>query len=169
MTGRLSMLALAFGLMASPALAAPLDPLLEGFDDACDYSDGLATLLQSSYAFARKEGDIIIPAGYETVFGPPTVAPVDEYLHITLPVSGGTWRGVPVQEIEVFITALESGFSSHAVIFPAGAVKQAEETFKARGEAAQTKLTAQDESGLGWQTGFSVIDGVPRYMCDLST
>lgn len=169
MAGRLSMLAIACGLVASPALAAPLDPLLEGFDDACDYSDGLAALLQSSYAFARKEGDIAIPAGYETVFGQPTVAPVDEYLHIALPVNDGTWRGVPVQEIEVFITALESGFSSHAVIFPAGAVKHAEETFKARGESAQTKLTAQDEADLGWQTGFSVVDGVPRYMCDLST
>ncbi len=169
MAGRLSMLAIACGLVASPALAASLDPLLEGFEDACDYSDGLAALLQSSYAFARTEGDIAIPAGYETVFGQPTVAPVDEYLHVTLPVSDGTWRGVPVQEIEVFITALESGFSSHAVIFPAGAVKQAEETFKARGESAQTKLTAQDKADLGWQTGFSVVDGVPRYMCDLST
>lgn len=169
MTGRMTMFAIAFGLTTSPVLAAPLDPLLEGFDDACQYSDGLAALLQSSYAFARKEGPIAIPAGYEAVFGQPTVAPVDEYLHITLPVTDGTWRGVPVKEIEVFITELESGFSSHAVIFPADATNAAEMTFKARGEVAQKKLAAQDEADFGWQTGFSVIDGVPRYMCDLST
>lgn len=170
MIGRMAMMAALVGLaLPAAAGARPLDDLLQGFDDACDYSDALAGLLQSSYTFARKEGAIAIPAGYEAVFGPPFVRPQDEYLHIVLPVTGGTWRGVPVKEIEVYITALASGFSYHAVIFPADALEAAETAFRERGLAAQEKLAKQDETGFGWDTGFAVTDGVPRYQCDLST
>ncbi|ANH03202.1 hypothetical protein [Shinella sp. HZN7] len=170
MIGRMAMMAALVGLaLPAAAGARPLDDLLQGFDNACDYSDALAGLLQSSYAFARKEGTIAIPAGYEAVFGPPSVRPQDEYLHIVLPVTGGTWRGVPVKEIEVYITALASGFSYHAVIFPADALEAAEAAFRERGLAAQEKLAKQDETGFGWDTGFAVTDGVPRYQCDLST
>nr|WP_298104534.1 hypothetical protein [uncultured Shinella sp.] len=168
MRGRTSLVAAFLGL-ALPAAAQPLDPLLQGFDDACNYTDALGDMLQSSYAFARKEGSVAIPGGYEAAFGKPTVTPHDEYLHITLPVVDGTWRGVPVKEIEVYITELESGFSSHTVVFETSALKQAEAAFKARGAAAQKKLAKQDDSGFGWQTGFAVRDGVPRYECDLST
>ena len=154
-----------------PAAAAPrsLDALFKGFDDACDYSEPLGTLLQSSYAFARKEGSLSVPSGYEGVFGPPRVKPDKEYLQITLPVVDGTWRGVPVKEIEVYITELESGFTYHAVVFQPDALKAAEAAFKARGIAAKKKLTKMDDSGFGWDTGFAVIDGGPRYQCDLST
>lgn len=151
------------------AVAQPLDPLLAGFDDACNYTDALGELLQSTYAFARKQGTVTIPEGYESAFGKPAVQPVDEYLHITLPVLDGTWRNVPVKEIEVYITELESGFSSHTVVFATNALKQAEATFKERGAAAQKKLARQDEAEFGWQTGFAVRDGAPRYECDLST
>ena len=168
MCGRATLVAVFLGL-ALPAAAQPLDPLLDGFDDACNYADALGGLLQSSYAFARKEGSIEIPRGYEAAFGKPTVAKEEDYLHITLPVIAGTWRDVPVKEIEVYITELESGFSSHTVVFETAALKQAEAAFKARGAAAQKKLTKQDDSGFGWQTGFAVHDGVPRYECDLST
>ena len=170
MIGRTAMMAAMIGLaLPAAASAQPLDDLLKGFDDACDYSDALADLLQSSYAFARKEGAIAIPAGYEAVFGQPTVRPQDEYLHIVLPVTDGTWRGVPVREIEIYITALASGFSYQAVIFPADALKAAEAAFSQRGLAAKKKLEKQDETGFGWDTGFAVTDGVPRYQCDLST
>ena len=168
MFGKAILTAALIGL-ALPVAAQPLDPLLEGFDDACNYTDALGELLQSSYAFARKEGAVAIPKGYEAAFGAPTVVPLDEYLHITLPVVDGTWRGVPVKEIEVYITALESGFSSHTVVFQTTALKDAEAAFKARGAAAQKKLTGQDESGFGWQTGFAVRNGAPRFECDLST
>ena len=170
MIGRMTMMAALVGLaLPAAADARPLDDLLQGFDDACDYSDALAGLLQSSYAFARKEGAIAIPAGYEAVFGPPSVRPQDEYLHIVLPVTGGTWRGVPVKEIEVYITALASGFSYQAIIFPPDALEAAEAAFRERGLAAQEKLAKHDETGFGWDTGFAVTDGVPRYQCDLST
>ncbi len=169
MIGRTIGLAALLGLAAAPAIAMPLDPLLEGFDDACAYTDALGALLQSSYAFARKEGSVVIPAGYEAAFGTPTVAPVEDYLHITLPVTDGTWRGVPVKQIDAYITPLESGLSSHAVVFPADALKSAEAAFRARGLAAQKKLAAQDESGFGWTTGFAVTNGAPSYQCDLST
>lgn len=168
MHGRATLVAAFLGL-ALPAAAQPLDPLLEGFDDACNYTDALGGLLQSSYAFARKEGAIEIPRGYEAAFGKPAVVKEEDYLHITLPVVDGTWRDVPVKEIEVYITELESGFSSHTVVFETAALKQAEAAFKARGTAAQKKLTKQDDSGFGWQTGFAVRDGAPRYECDLST
>lgn len=168
MIGRVTVILLGL-MLPTAALAKPLDPLLDGFDDACAYSDALATLLQSSYAFARKEGEIALPAGYEAVFGPPTVKPDNEYLQVTLPVVDGTWRGVPVKEVEVYITALASGFAYHAVIFPTDAVGQAEAAFKERGIAAQKRLAAQDDSGFGWDTGFAVIEGAPRYQCDLST
>ncbi|MBO9631303.1 MAG: hypothetical protein J7516_18020 [Shinella sp.] len=168
MPGRTTLVAAFLGL-ALPAAAQPLDPLLEGFDDACNYTDSLGGLLQSSYAFARKEGSVEIPRGYEAAFGKPAVVKEEDYLHITLHVVDGTWRDVPVKEIEVYITELESGFSSHTVVFETSALKQAETTFKARGAAAQKKLTKQDDSGFGWQTGFAVRDGVPRYECDLST
>jgi hypothetical protein len=170
MIGRVFLITTFMGL-AFPAAAAarPLDPLLEGFDDACAYSDALAALLQSSYAFARKEGTLSIPAGYEAMFGPPSVKPENEYLQVTLPVVDGTWRGVPVKEIEVYITELESGFIYHAVLFQPDALKAAEAAFKQRGIAAQKKLAAQDDSGFGWDTGFAIIDGAPRYQCDLST
>lgn len=170
MIGRVTLAAALIGLALSAAAGArPLDDLLQGFDDACDYSDALADLLQSSYAFARKEGAIAIPAGYEAVFGPPTVRPQDEYLHIVLPVTGGTWRGVPLKEIEVYITELASGFSYQAVVFSTDALKAAEAAFRERGLAAKRKLEKQDETGFGWDTGFAVTDGVPRYQCDLST
>lgn len=169
MVGKATMIAALFGLVATPALPMPLDPLLEGFDDGCSYTDVLATLLQSSYAFARKEGQVEIPAGYEAAFGKPTVTREEDTLHITLPVTNGTWRGVPVKEIEAYITELESGLSPHAVVFPVEALKAAETAFKERGIAAQKKLTAQDENGFGWETGFTVTDGAPRYGCDLST
>lgn len=170
MIGRMTLMAALIGLALPAAVAArPLDPLLDGFDDACDYGDALAALLQSSYAFARKEGTIALPAGYEAMFGKPTVKPQDEYLRITLPVVDGTWRGVPVKEIEVYITELESGFNYHAVIFPTEALKAAEAAFEERGDAALKKLQAQDEGGFGWDTGFAITDGVPRYQCDLST
>ncbi|MGQ3212707.1 MAG: hypothetical protein ACT6U0_06650 [Shinella sp.] len=170
MIGKLILMAAFMGLALPAAAAArPLDPLLEGFDDACAYSDALASLLQSSYAFARKEGTLSIPAGYEALFGPPSVKPENEYLKVTLPVVDGTWRGVPVKEIEVYITELESGFNYHAVLFQPEALKAAEATFKARGIAAKKKLSAQDDSGFGWDTGFAIIDGAPRYQCDLST
>jgi hypothetical protein len=154
-----------------PAAAAPrsLDALFKGFDNACDYSEALDTLLQSSYAFARKEGSLSVPAGYEGVFGPPRVKPDRDYLEITLPVVDGTWRGVPVKEIEVYITKLESGFASHAVIFQPDALKAAQTAFKARGIAAKKKLTKMDVSDFGWDTGFAIVDGWPRYQCDLST
>lgn len=156
-------------LLPGPGAAKPLDPLLEGFDDACRYTEALSSLLQSSYAFARREGTLAIPAGYETVFGTATVRPQDEYLQITLPVKDGTWRDVPVTAIEVYITALASGFTYHAVLFEKNALKAAETAFSARGIAAKTKLTAEDDGGFGWDTGFAVIDGAPRYQCDLST
>jgi len=168
MRGRTILVAAFLGL-ALPASAQPLDPLLEGFDDACDYTDALGGLLQSSYAFARKEGSVDIPRAYEAAFGKPAVVKEEDYLHITLPVIDGTWRDVPVKEIEVYITELESGFSAHTVVFETAALKQAEAAFQARGAAAQKKLTKQDDSGFGWQTGFAVRDGVPRYECDLST
>lgn len=164
-----TILVAAFLSLALPAVAQPLDPLLEGFDDACNYTDALGGLLQSSYAFARKEGSVEIPEEYEAAFGKPAVVKEEDYLHITLPVVDGTWRDVPVKEIEVYITELESGFSSHTVVFETSALKQAETAFKARGAAAQKKLTKQDDSGFGWRTGFAVRDGVPRYECDLST
>lgn len=170
MIGRMAFLVGLAGLLLPVSGAAkPLDPLLEGFDDACRYTEALGALLQSSYAFARQEGTLSIPAGYETVFGTATVRPQDEYLQITLPVTDGTWRGVPVAAIEVFITALASGFTYHAVLFEKDAQKEAETAFSARGLAAKKKLTAEDDSGFGWDTGFAVIDGVPRYQCDLST
>ena len=170
MIGRVTMVATLIALaLPATAGARSLDDLLLGFDDACDYSDALADLLQSSYAFARKEGAIVLPAGYETVFGPPSVRLQDEYLHIVLPVTGGTWRGVPVKEIEVYITELASGFSYQAVVFPADARKAAEAAFHERGRAAKKKLEKQDETGFGWDTGFAVTEGVPRYQCDLST
>ena len=170
MFGRMTLMAALVGLALPTAPAArPLDGLLDGFDNACRFSDMLTALLQSSYAFARKEGAVSIPAGYEGAFGPPSVQPEDEYLRITLPVIDGTWRGVPVRELEIYITPLASGFSYQAVVFPAEALKAAEAAFKARGAAAQKKLSAQDEAGFGWDTGFAVIDGVPRYQCDLST
>ena len=169
MIGKATMIAVLFGLVATPALSTPLDPLLQGFDDGCSYTDALATLLQSSYAFARKEGQVEIPAGYEAVFGQPTVKREEDTLHIVLPVTNGTWRGVAVKEIEAYITELESGLIPHAVVFPAEALKEAEAAFKDRGLAAQKKLSAQDENGFGWETGFTVTDGVPRYGCDLST
>jgi hypothetical protein len=170
MIGRLTLMAAFLGL-ALPAAAAPqpLDPLLEGFDDACAYSDALAALLQSSYAFARKEGPLSLPSGYEAVFGAPIVTPENEYLKVTLPVVDSTWRGVPVKEIEVYITALASGFNYHAVLFQPDALTAAEAAFKERGVAAQKKLSAQDDTGFGWDTGFALIDGAPRYQCDLST
>jgi hypothetical protein len=170
MIGRMILTAALIGLALPAAAAAkPLDPLLQGFDDACAYSDALAALLQSSYAFARKEGTIVLPTGYEAAFGQPTVTPQDESLRIILPVVDGTWRDVPVKEIEVYITELESGLNYHAIVFPTDALKAAEAAFKARGVAAQKKLTAQDEGGFGWETGFDVTDGVPRYQCNLST
>lgn len=170
MIGRMTLLAGLAGLLLPVSGAAkPLDPLLEGFDDACQYTEALSSLLQSSYAFARREGTLAIPAGYETVFGPATVRPQDEYLQVTLPVADGTWRGVPVAAIEVYITALASGFTYHAVLFEKDALKAAETAFSARGIAAKKKLTAEDDSGFGWDTGFAVIDGLPRYQCDLST
>jgi len=168
MHGRTILMSALVGL-ALPAAAQPLDPLLEGFDDACNYTEAFGGLLQSSYAFARKEGSVAIPKGYEAAFGQPAVTKEEDYLHITLPVIDGTWRDVPVKEIEVYITELESGFSSHTVVFEISGLKQAEAAFKARGAAAQKKLTKQDDSGFGWQTGFAVRDGVPRYECDLST
>ena len=168
MIGRVTVILLGL-MLPTAAFAKPLDPLLDGFDDACDYSDALGALLQSSYAFAHKEGEIALPAGYEAVFGPPTVKPDNEYLQVTLPVVDGTWRGVPVKEIEIYITELASGFSYQAVIFPTEALKEAEAAFKERGDAAQKKLAAQDDSGFGWDTGFAVIEGAPRYQCDLST
>lgn len=169
MIGRATAFAALFGLAATPVLSRPLDPLLEGFDEACAYTDALGALLQSSYAFARKEGKVEIPAGYEASFGTPSVKPVEDYLQITLPVLDGTWRGVPIKEIEAFITPLESGFSSHAIVFPTEALEDAQAAFKDRGIAAQKELTATDENDFGWQTGFIVTDGVPRYECDLST
>ena len=170
MIGRMTVMAVVLG-MALPAAvrAEPLDPLLEGFDDACAYSDALAALLQSSYAFARKQGTLSVPTGYDAVFGRPSVKQDKEYLQVTLPVVNGTWRGVPITEIEVYLTELESGVNYHAVIFPKDALEAAEAAFKERGVAAQKKLSARDESGFGWDTGFAVTDGVPRYECNLST
>ena len=84
-------------------------------------------------------------------------------------MTGGTWRGVPVKEIEVYITELASGFSYQAIVFPADALKAAEAAFRERGLAAKKKLEKQDETGFGWDIGFAVTDGVPRYQCDLST
>ncbi len=49
------------------------------------------------------------------------------------------------------------------------ALKAAEAAFRERGLAANKKLEQQDETGFGWDTGFAVTDGVPRYQCDLST
>lgn len=169
MIGKAIAMAALFGLAASPALPMPLDPLLEGFDDGCNYTDALGSLLQSSYAFARKEGKVEIPAGYETVFGTVTVKAIEDYLEITIPVKGGTWRGVPVKQIDANITPLESGLSSHLIVFPDDALKAAEAAFKERGIASQKKVAAQDEGGFGWGTGFTIIDGAPGYMCDLST
>lgn len=45
MPGRTILVAAFLGL-ALPAAAQPLDPLLEGFDDACNYTDALGGLLQ---------------------------------------------------------------------------------------------------------------------------
>lgn len=170
MIGKITLTAVFLGL-ALPAMAADrsLDALFKGLDDACQYTDPFGTMFQSIYAFARKEGPLTRPKGYEDVFGELSIKPVDEYLHITMPVIGGTWRGVPVKEIEILITPLESGLSAHAIIFETKATKQAEAAFKTRGLAAQKKLAKQDDGGFGWQTGFFVRDGVPRYECDLST
>ena len=170
MRGKTTLIATLIGLTLPTAAAAqPLDPLLEGFDDACHYTDAFGALLQSSYAFARKEGPIALPKGYEAAFGKPVVKREDDYLHISLPVLNGTWRGVPVKEIEAYITELESGFSTHAVVFETGALKKAEAAFKERGTVAQKKLARQDETEFGWQTGFAVRDDAPRFECDLST
>lgn len=170
MIGKIALTAALLGL-ALPAAAADrsLDTLFKGLDDACQYTDPFGNMFQSIYAFARKEGQLTRPKGYEDVFGEPSIKPVDEYLHITMPVIGGTWRGVPVKEIEILITPLESGLSAHAIIFETKALKKAEAAFKKRGLAAQKKLARQDDGGFGWQTGFFVRDGVPRYECDLST
>jgi hypothetical protein len=170
MIGKIALTA-AFLAFALPAAAAErsLDTLFEGLDNACEYTEPFGNMFQSIYAFARKEGQLTRPKGYEEVFGELNIKPVDEYLHITMPVIGGTWRGVPIKEIEIEITPLESGLSAHAIVFETKALKEAETAFKTRGEAAQKKLTKLDDGGYGWQTGFFVRDGVPRFECNLST
>ena len=170
MIGRMTLAAAFIALAATPALAGSLDPLLKGFDDGCDYTEALGGLLQSSYAFARKEGNVQLPSGYKALFGEVTVTPIEDYLEITIPVKDGTWRGVPVKQINAYITPLESGLSSHVVVFPKDAEKAAEAAFKDRGIASDKKVKAKDEGGFGWGTGFSIDkDGAPTYMCDLST
>lgn len=169
MIGRTTLLAAMLGLAAPPALAAPLDKLFEGLDDGCQYSEALGSLLQSTYAFARKEGKVKIPAGYEAVFGEVTVTPIEDYLEITIPVKDGTWRGVPVKQIDAHITPLESGLSSHLVVFPDDAAKAAEAAFKERGIASKKKVEAMDDGGFGWGTGLITYDNKTGYMCDLST
>ena len=169
MIGRMTVIAAFLGMAAAPALAAPLDPLLEGFDDGCKYTDAFADLLMSTYAFARKEGEVKIPAGYEAVLGTVTVTPIEDYLEITIPVKDGTWRGIPVKQIDAHITPLESGLSSHLIVFPDNAAKEAEATFKERGIASSKKVEAQDDGGFGWGTGLVTVDGKTGYMCDLST
>jgi hypothetical protein len=169
----LAMRRMAFSLIVAatlgataPAQAGPLDALLDGFDDGCHYTDAFDDLLQSSYLFARKEGAIVIPPAHAADFGQPVVRPDDEYLHITLPVIDASWRGVPVKEIEVYITELASDFVYHAVIFDPAATDAAAKTFTERGVASKVKLNTGDGPEL--DTGFSALEGGPRYYCDLS-
>ncbi|MGD9478300.1 hypothetical protein [Shinella sp. G-2] len=170
MIGRMTLAAALIAFAATPTLAGSLDPLLKGFDDGCDYTEALGGLLQSSYAFARKEGKVELPSGYKALFGEVTVTPIEDYLEITIPVKNSTWRGVPVRQINAYITPLESGLSSHVIVFPKDAEKAAEAAFRERGIASQKKVKAKDDGGFGWGTGYSIDkDGAPSYMCDLST
>ncbi|MDO9415605.1 hypothetical protein [Pararhizobium sp.] len=146
--------------------AATLDTLLKGFDDGCDYTVALDTLLRSSYDFARGQGSLKIPPAYALLFHAPVVETEGNYLHTVIPVSG-TWRGVPVKALDIYITHDESGFVVHSVIFEESATEQAKKTFAARAKRSNEKLNAGD--GAEMNTEFGVFKGKPTLMCDLST
>ena len=153
---------------ADAAAARPLDSFLLGFDDACAYSATLDAFFQSSYRFARGEGALDVPADLGDTIGMPTVTPQDEYLRILIPVlPGGTWRGVPVREFEIYITVDASGFVYHGINFEVTAREAAAAAFQAIGERAQENLGTS--AGAETDTGFVVRDGQPTYFCDSST
>ncbi|MCF3641492.1 hypothetical protein LXM94_16080 [Rhizobium sp. TRM95111] len=159
----------AIGLLslADAAHAAALDPLLDGFERNCSYTEPLHALFQSSYLVARKEGPLVVPQGYEAAFGAPVTTQDGEYLRTVIPVVAGTWRGVPVREFEIYITELASDFVYHAVIFDRAAEDEAKAAFD-RPLPPSGAPSDTEDGASGPMSGFGIFDGVPRYFCDLS-
>ena len=148
------------GSTASPSVAHPdWTSLFRSWENGCELSRGYKTFEENFVFFGNqigaKVGKVILPSAMKAATGVPTSKDKGDHTVLTLPLTAGTYYGIPVRAIELY-RGKENGIGGEMLLLNASvnevklALKKQKVSFKKRGDLQAEISPDSKDSTRSW-------------------
>lgn len=143
------------------------DSFLEGFDRECSmnasFNDFNESLIDRVYSNRKSR----LPPDLRTAFGAAQILRRPSHAEVFIPLSGASWRGVPLAGL-VFFIGNDNGINSKAVVF-SGSSSEVRRVFGPSVNASARALKNDPNNITEMSIGFGTTLGKPSIICEMST
>jgi hypothetical protein len=151
----------------SVAHAQSFDRFLDGFDRQCKTNAQFEDFSRSLGQRVFQGGQTQLPQELRSAFGAARIVRKSDHMDVFVPLTGATWRGVPLAGIQFFM-GIENGISVNAVVFAAPA-SEVRRVFGPTVTASARAMQADPNNESGSTISLGTTAGKPSIVCDLST